>query len=333
VTSNDSFDCNLEVVWLEITHQCNLRCIHCYEGNFHNKEENTLSLEQWKRVVCELVQHNVRRIIIIGGEPCCSSDLKDILLFTSNFHIDITVFTNATVMTKELLETIIATKARVKVSIYGHNATVHDLITTVPGSFEKLCKNVDCLLKHSVEVSASVVIMKENQDYIEDILGFVNKMGMRCSRCDIIRNVYNGTQSRHFPDHQKAMEKAFVTKPNFHTSKKAFIHNSLNNSCWYGKLVVASNGDIFPCEFERNITYGNILESPFDMILSSSVLKKCWCWNFSNVEHCADCEFRFACKDCRPLGLSLSNDLHTKNPRCLYNPHTGIWESVSSIVS
>ncbi|MBP5586987.1 MAG: hypothetical protein J6Y92_11620 [Lentisphaeria bacterium] len=65
ITNTDNSDTDLEVVWLEITHQCNLRCIHCYEGDFHNMEENTLSLEQWKRVVCELVQHHAERIIII----------------------------------------------------------------------------------------------------------------------------------------------------------------------------------------------------------------------------------------------------------------------------
>ena len=38
----------LEMAWIEITQRCNLRCIHCYEGNVHVSSENSLSLTQWK---------------------------------------------------------------------------------------------------------------------------------------------------------------------------------------------------------------------------------------------------------------------------------------------
>src|SRR5574344_1074185 len=35
----------LNFVWLEITSKCNLRCIHCYQGETHQEIKNSLSEE------------------------------------------------------------------------------------------------------------------------------------------------------------------------------------------------------------------------------------------------------------------------------------------------
>ena len=40
---------------------------------------------------------------------------------------------------------------------------------------------------------------------------------------------------------------------------------------------------------------------------------------------CKDCEYRFACKDCRPLAKSVDGCQNGKNPRCKYDPYTGNW--------
>lgn len=41
----------LNFVWLELTEACNLKCIHCYDGDEHkiNNTDN-LSFEQWKDI-------------------------------------------------------------------------------------------------------------------------------------------------------------------------------------------------------------------------------------------------------------------------------------------
>ena len=47
------------------------------------------------------------------------------------------------------------------------------------------------------------------------------------------------------------------------------------------------------------------------------------------IEICKDCEFRYACKDCRPLGKSLDGNLWGKYAYCTYNPYIGRWQDVS----
>jgi radical SAM protein with 4Fe4S-binding SPASM domain len=85
------------------------------------------------------------------------------------------------------------------------------------------------------------------------------------------------------------------------------------------------NGDVIPCEFERNFKYGNIREYSINEILNKEETISKWNLNFDKIETCKDCEYRYACKDCRALGLSVCGSMTSKNPRCLYDPYQGVW--------
>ena len=53
--------------WIEITTSCNLKCIHCYEGDsLHNAAE--MSIETFKRIVDELCDYGIRKVQLIGGD-------------------------------------------------------------------------------------------------------------------------------------------------------------------------------------------------------------------------------------------------------------------------
>ena len=89
------------------------------------------------------------------------------------------------------------------------------------------------------------------------------------------------------------------------------------------------NGDVIPCEFERNYRYGNILQDSLEEIIHNEKTMSKWFFDFSTIEGCKDCEFRFACHDCRPLGLSVCGSMNTKNPRCCYDVYRGVWDLAS----
>jgi radical SAM protein with 4Fe4S-binding SPASM domain len=317
----------LELAWLEITQTCNAKCVHCYQGNCHTAAKNTLPIEKWKQVICKLKEKSVQRIVVIGGEPCTHKDIKEILLCLAEHEINTTLFTNGTLFDESLIQIIVDNSdyIKVKVSLYGHNAIVHDKITTIDGSFEKMVSNLKSLLEQGVQIDIAVVAMKENEEYLDDIRFFAENLGLRYSGYDVIRNVFGGTQNEHSPIKKDVIAKAKFSKPSFYTSKGQFDRNCHQNTCWYGKIAITETGDVLPCVFERNITYGNVLSSSIDEILNSSILKANWFRDFSYIHTCKDCEFRYACRDCRPLGISLNGNISGKNPRCLYNPYTGEW--------
>lgn len=315
----------LKMAWLEITQTCNLRCVHCYEGNSHISSSNTLTVEEWYKVIDQLALENVSRVVVIGGEPCCSKDVSKILKHLAQKGISTTLFSNGTLFTDELVQLMAEYNVLAKFSLYGHTAEIHDRITLVKGSFNKLMKTIEKLKAAHVRIDIAVVAMKENQDYQDEIKAFIESLGIRYHGYDVIRNVYGGTQNEHTPTNQELISSSTFSSPSFAAHKERFHNNYIKNSCWYGKLAIIETGDVLPCVFERNMTYGNVRENTIQDILHGDSVKENWYRDFSKVSFCKDCEYRFACKDCRPLALSCKGDIEDKNPRCLYNPYTGIW--------
>lgn len=317
----------IDLAWLEVTQACNLRCVHCYEGQDHFSCKDSLSLAEWKDLILQLSDNNVGRVVVIGGEPCLHHSIKEILQYLRHKQIDTTIFTNGTAMTDDLINFIAAHNVKVKVSLYGHNSSVHDAVTQIPGSFDRLMANLNKLIQLGVRLNIAVIVMLENQMHIDKIRVLIESLGLPYAGYDVIRNTFHGSQSLHQPTNFDVLKKSLRLKPDFRTTKEQFSKNYSRNSCWFGKLAITENGDVIPCVFERNFVCGNIKKNRLNGILRSPELEKCWNLSFDQVNICNVCEFRFACKDCRPLGFSTRGFLFDKNPRCLYNPKLGVWAS------
>lgn len=168
----------LNLVWLEITQACNMKCLHCYEGNIHKHMNNRMTVQQWINIIKEINLYGVKNVVVIGGEPCLFKELTTLLEELVKYNINTTLFTNAYFLNQDMMDLIIRNKEiiSVKVSLYGHNSEVHDAITQHNGSFEVLHKNVTYLINNNVRVSAAIVIMKENEMYIDNIKNYLESI-------------------------------------------------------------------------------------------------------------------------------------------------------------
>ena len=317
----------LSFAWLELTEGCNLKCRHCYEGNDHRHSPNELSTNQWKAIINDLYLNGCRKLQFTGGECLLRPDLSELIVYAADIGMtDITVFTNASLLNDSVIDTLLKNKVKVRFSLYGHCANVHDAITQRPGSFDKTIINVKKMMSLGIDVTPAVVIMKENENYIEQIKDYILSLCLNYSGYDVIREVYSGTQSSHIPVRQDVLDSKKKRSPSFQISKEKFNRALSHNTCWYGKFAITPTGKVIPCIFERNISLGDVTKQSISDILNSQSLRYHWNLDFSQVEFCKDCEYRFACKDCRPLGMAKCNDVKAKNPRCTYNPYTGTWQ-------
>lgn len=320
----------LKMCWLEITQQCNCRCIHCYEGENHFKTDNPLSLNEWLNIIDQISDLGVKNVVVIGGEPCVHQDICEIIEKLAKKKINTTLFSNGTCISSKLKDIMIKNNIHFKCSVYGHNSKIHDTITNHKGSFEKLMNNINFFKDNGVDVTVAVVIMKENENYYSEISEFVNSLGVKF-RFDVIREVFNGNQSEHVPSNDTVINSAMKLSPKFaKIYNKQFDMAMTHNTCWYGKLAICEDGNVLPCVFERNISYGNVRVNTIENILDFSVLDDCWDLTIDNIDECKDCEYRYACKDCRPLAMACKT-VYSKNPRCKYNVYRGEWIGKKSL--
>jgi SPASM domain peptide maturase of grasp-with-spasm system len=76
-------------------------------------------------------------------------------------------------------------------------------------------------------------------------------------------------------------------------------------------------------------SFGNIKETTLMEALEKPGFKKCWDINKDKIHVCKDCEFRYACTDCRAY-VEDPADILSKPLKCGYNPYTGEWSEWST---
>lgn len=336
IVANDNMiniDTVISFAWLEVTNSCNLRCLHCYEGSQHVRSKNHLSKTEWQCIIRQLWDCGCRKIQFIGGEPTDYEYIIDLIDFAVHCGFDnISIFTNATRISPQLLESLKVNNINVHVSLYGHTPKIHDHITQKRGSFEKTIKNIQLMLSLGISVDIAITFMKENEEYYDDIRLFVDKLGVKYYKHDIIRKIPGNHMDGHCCTRKEVITTKYRTAPRFIADVKHYRIAKMYNTCWYGKIAVSENGDVFPCIFSRDIILGNLKHENLQNLQLSQKFQEAWTLDFSKIEQCQSCEFRYACKDCRPLGISMNNK-YAKNPRCLYNPNTGIWNDINDVVN
>ncbi len=319
---------SLRYVWLELTSRCNCKCLHCYGAFGLPKEEalgKELTLDEWKFVIEKVSKLGGNAIQFIGGEPLIHPHFGELLEHASAVGIErIDIFTNAYFITEELADKIAKAGASVRISIYGYDSATHDAITQKPGSFDKLDKGIDILNARNIPVNMAVVLMRENQDILPQIREYIESKGLKFNGFDTVREVMHSPQASHSVTRADIECKRWQCSPDFHTSAQSFADFRRWNSCWMGKFAVTSTGDIIPCIFARDLSCVNIRTDSHDSIKEKLVFL--WKITKDSVEGCKDCEYRYACEDCRPLAMGVGGGLNGKYPRCTYSPLTRTWE-------
>ncbi len=134
-------------IQLELTYACSERCLHCYnEGaarsdlNEENRiSPNMLKLEEYKRMIDEIVELGIPSVTVTGGDPFSYPDCWALLDYLHEKNVAVNLFTNALALnTPEKIRRIARLGLRqFSVSIYSSEATVHDQITRREGSWQK----------------------------------------------------------------------------------------------------------------------------------------------------------------------------------------------------
>lgn len=169
----------LTQIMVEITKICNERCLHCYIP--HRKKTGYISYSNIYDIVrqCEEIG-TVVDFKISGGECMTHPDFKKIISLVKSKGFSLTVLTNLTLLDDEIIDILKnGTLSNVQVSLFSLDSTVHDSITTKPGSLEKTLNNLCKLKEAEIPVSIATQIMDRNKDSIEGLYEYCEKNGFR----------------------------------------------------------------------------------------------------------------------------------------------------------
>lgn len=304
--------------WIEITQQCNFKCIFCYEES-NCYVEKFMTMENFYKVIDFLMNRNIREIQFIGGEPMIHPKLKEMIEYCLNkkFFNFIEVYTNASFITQEWCDFFKKNNIKVAVSFHSYIPEEFEKITQTKGSYKLAKRGLDLLLENKINIRVAAITNK-NVKIGEKPKDFGVKISTQAPRL-VGRGNFDQLNFDMFRE-------SIITKDSFSRPlDKDYVRKLVSgHQCFNKDLYIAYNLEVFPCVMERRISHGFISG---DESKDAGLIKSHIChYNKDCIDECKHCEFRYACYDCRPN--SNGKHISEKPWRCSYNPKSGKWENV-----
>ena len=224
----------------------------------------------------------------------------------------IEIFTNGTLLDDEWFEYLRVNEIAIALSVYSYEAAVHDKVTGMKGSHQKTNDTIQKLKDNHIKYRVCNVLMADvpigdnNTDLYElssekDVVRMTGRANWELLSDELIR-------------------KRLITKKTFSKPiNKDFCGKTITgHNCFMDKVYVAANLDVYPCVMERRIKHCNI-KCLGDLVLNEDIRYM----NKDHIEGCQNCEYRYACYDCRPN--TLSENVMAKPWYCTYLPEKGEW--------
>jgi len=134
-----------KTVSIELTHKCNLRCVHCCVDADNTQKTKDLSTEEMKNLLYKCAVWNPKSIMLSGGEPLLRKDFKELLLYLRGIYQGrIIVSTNGTLLSTEYAKLLAEHTDQVDISLDGVDEETTSRVRG-PGVFAKVMKAIERL--------------------------------------------------------------------------------------------------------------------------------------------------------------------------------------------
>lgn len=247
------------MMW-DITHRCNLKCVHCY--NYAEAPMDCeFSSDELLRLAEEIVDIKVFSVCLTGGEPLLRKEYFDIAKFLTENKIVVGTVTNGMLITKEVAEKMKKSGFFVaQVSIDGGIPEHHDAVRGVKGSFDRAVRAVKNLRAAGFErVLVSFIPMKINISSFPKLVDICLELGVETIRTQPFVPIGRGFDNQN--DIQPSREDYEMFKKVVEGEKKK---SSRKNFIEYGDPITHIRQDIeFPNTFCEILSNGDLKISPY----------------------------------------------------------------------
>ena len=161
---------------LFVTKRCNLHCKMC---NVWETKCPELDTERMKLIIDRLDKLGVAIISLTGGEPFLRTDLGEIVSYAASKGIIVQVSTNGTLPLSYYQKVLDMPLKSIGISLHSHQASTHEQINGLPGSWEKTVRTIRYLHDNGISVHICSVISPINFHEAKDIVRFcVNELNV-----------------------------------------------------------------------------------------------------------------------------------------------------------
>lgn len=332
----------LFISW-DLTYKCNIKCIHCFFGNYNSSLNEELDTLEIKELLKKFSENKVISIQFAGGEPLMRKDCIEILDYSINLGIITTLATNGLFLNEKI------TKKLKKIGISSIQVSLdgfleeHEYIRG-KGTYNETIASIKRLVEYKIPFSVAIAITNLNYQYIDKFINELYNIGVKAIRLQFLLLEGRARDNKNllYIDTEK-LEKIV---------KKALNNKYIKNNmmklilpCYYPKVneKIIQNNDFSVSSFISNSCgagttsvnidpYGNVTacgiltgEEWYAGNLKTKELKEIWNnsfelekWRKYSVPNgCEECNLLSKCfGGCRANSWLLNKNFDTKDPYC-----------------
>jgi mycofactocin radical SAM maturase len=319
----------VNITW-EITHKCNLRCVHCLSGS-SVESEGELDFNECRGIVDQLAALKVFEINFGGGEPLLKDYFLPLLRYIHEKGIVTCISTNGTALTDEAIACFTGNPlVNVQVSLDGATPEVNDAIRG-KGTFQRITGGIERLAGKNIPLAINTVVTSRNYMQLSQLKELAGSYGarLRVSRfrpSGRARESWealklNSTQLKELAGWLNS-DPSILTGDSFFSIAQDGRRQLGLDMCGACKMTccIDPGGNVYPCAFMQDTPFcgGNLRETPFKDIWDNAAAFK----YFRQLEPkaCQSCSRFEKCRGgCPAVAYFTSRDLNNSDPECLIN--------------
>ena len=308
----------LKHLFLELTLNCNERCIHCGSSCGDVDTSNMLTTQEYFNFLDYVKDNfslNGMMLCITGGEPLLRKDFFEIMSYANQLGFPWGMTSNATLIDKSIAKKLYDTGMKtISISIDGLENT-HDNFRRTKGGFQKAMQGIQNLINQGgfESIQVTTVVTRENINQLDELYNIFDKMDIDSWR---ILNLEPIGRAKQYPQ--------LLLTPNDYKTMFKFIYDKrleglpVTYGCshylgadwerevrdWYFicnagvyTASIMANGDIGAClDIERRpeLIQGNIRTDDFKSVWENK-FTQFRDFNYRTCEQCENCSDRLFC--------------------------------------
>ncbi|WP_457559290.1 radical SAM protein [Candidatus Harpocratesius sp.] len=163
---------------IELTLKCNAQCVFCsiWHPDFQKELQEEMKTDEVKKIINDLHELGVQVVNFTGGEPTLRSDLPELISYVKRRGMMPTVATNGLSLYKWIKNSKFKDVELIMVSLDWPFPEKHDLYRGIH-IFKQAIKGIRAAVLERKTVIISMVVTKENLQYMEEMSRLAKKLG------------------------------------------------------------------------------------------------------------------------------------------------------------
>lgn len=318
---------NLKELKIEVTHRCDLNCIHCSSDA---RPSNLLEItrDDCLRILADAAKMGTQDVTFSGGEPLLWPNIHDSVEAAAKHGLKVTVYTcgNANGFKQEASRLRDLGAARFIFSIFGATITTHERITRKSGSLEQTRTAMSDALAIGLTTELHFVPMASNYRELSGVVQLARQLG--ASRVSVLRlvpqgraalvrdSVLNRIQNLELRREIVSLREEYGDSFIRTGSPYNFLMLNDTPACCAAidRLIIGPDLRLYPCDAFKRIGASELVQTEDWSCLAGTSLIECWQKSpyLEAVRTYLTTYFDAPCDSCRFLEKCLSGCLAQK---------------------